>query len=115
LGIPHAHTHAYAWWACSICKRLAPASQAKRGASVGSGLFTSQAPHSRLCADTMCGILAVFGLTGSPVQNRRELLKLSKLLRHRGPDANSAWVNAAGDAWLLHERLVVVDVTDAGR
>lgn len=63
----------------------------------------------------MCGILAAFGLTGTPVQNRRELLKLSKLLRHRGPDANSAYVNDVGDVVICHERLQIVDVSDAGR
>jgi len=63
----------------------------------------------------MCGILAAFGLTGTPEQNRRELLKLSKLLRHRGPDANSAYTSQLGDVGICHERLQIVDVTDAGR
>ncbi|CAD7705317.1 unnamed protein product [Ostreobium quekettii] len=63
----------------------------------------------------MCGILAAFGLTGTPEQNRRELLKLSKLLRHRGPDANFMYASAAGDACICHERLQIVDISDAGR
>lgn len=63
----------------------------------------------------MCGILAAFGLTGSRVENRRELLKLSKLLRHRGPDANSVYVNDVGDVVICHERLQIVDISDNGR
>lgn len=42
-------------------------------------------------------------------------MKLSKLLRHRGPDANSAYTSESGDACICHERLQIVDVSDAGR
>lgn len=63
----------------------------------------------------MCGILAAFGLTGTPEQNRRELLKLSKLLRHRGPDANSMYTSKLGDVCICHERLQIVDISDAGK
>jgi asparagine synthase (glutamine-hydrolysing) len=31
----------------------------------------------------MCGILAALGVTGDAEKNRREILKLSRLLRHR--------------------------------
>jgi len=61
----------------------------------------------------MCGILAAFGLTGDAEKNRRELLRLSKLLRHRGPDANALWTD--GTNWIAHERLTIIDVSDAGR
>jgi asparagine synthetase B (glutamine-hydrolysing) len=61
----------------------------------------------------MCGILAAFGLTGDAEKNRRQLLRLSKLLRHRGPDANALWTD--GTNWIAHERLTIIDVSDAGR
>ena len=63
----------------------------------------------------MCGILAAFGLTGSPEENKQEVLKLTKLLRHRGPDSNSMFANKSGDVFICHERLQIVDVSDAGR
>lgn len=63
----------------------------------------------------MCGILAAFGLTGDAVANRRQLLKLSKLLRHRGPDANSMWNSTDGRNFIGHERLTIIDVSDAGK
>ncbi|KAK9814108.1 hypothetical protein WJX72_000787 [[Myrmecia] bisecta] len=63
----------------------------------------------------MCGILAALGLTGDAEKNRRELLKCSKLLRHRGPDANSIYQSAAGDVFLAFERLSIIDPSDCGR
>jgi len=63
----------------------------------------------------MCGILAVFGITGDAETNRRELLRLSKLLRHRGPDSNSLFVSGDGSVFICHERLTIVDISDAGR
>ncbi|CAG9460254.1 unnamed protein product [Pedinophyceae sp. YPF-701] len=63
----------------------------------------------------MCGILAAYGLTGDPEKNRRLILRLSKLLRHRGPDGNAVYVNAEHGVYLAHERLNIVDVTDHGR
>lgn len=63
----------------------------------------------------MCGILAVFRITGNVEINRRELLRLSRLLRHRGPDSNSVYVSSDGSVFLCHERLSIVDITDSGR
>jgi asparagine synthetase B (glutamine-hydrolysing) len=63
----------------------------------------------------MWGILAALGLERSPEKNRRMLLKQSKLLRHRGPDANSIWQSADGSNALAFERLQIIDVTDGGR
>ena len=34
----------------------------------------------------MCGIIGVYGFTGSEEALRKRLLKASKLIRHRGPD-----------------------------
>ena len=36
--------------------------------------------------ESMCGIIAVFGLADSSIRVRNRLLDLSKRLRHRGPD-----------------------------
>ena len=56
----------------------------------------------------MCGILAVFGIrSGGGVERyRSEVIRLSKAIRHRGPDWNG--VHCFGDCILAHERLAVV-------
>jgi len=54
----------------------------------------------------MCGILALFG--ADPQANselRAELLSLSKLLRHRGPDWNG--ITCFRNCYLAHERLAI--------
>lgn len=53
----------------------------------------------------MCGILAVFGLSESAIGKRKEGLRLSKLLRHRGPDWNG--IHCAKNCLLAHERLAI--------
>lgn len=63
----------------------------------------------------MCGILAALGLEPGPEKNRRMMLRQSKLLRHRGPDANSVWQSADGSNCICFERLQIIDVTDGGR
>lgn len=63
----------------------------------------------------MCGILAALGLTGNTEVNRRRMLRLSKLLRHRGPDGNGIFVDETHNAFLCHERLTIIDTTDAGK
>lgn len=63
----------------------------------------------------MCGILAALGVTGDGEANRREILKMSKLLRHRGPDQNSIYQSPDSKAFLAFERLMIVDPTDTGR
>ena len=64
---------------------------------------------------TMCGILAALGLTGDPETNRRLVLRCSKLLRHRGPDANSIYQSRDGKNFLAFERLQIIDPSDGGR
>ena len=55
----------------------------------------------------MCGILSIFGLLDALSDNRREyILKLSKLLRHRGPDWNGIY--CIKNTVLAHERLTII-------
>lgn len=63
----------------------------------------------------MCGILAALLMQGDAEKNRRDILKLSKLLRHRGPDQNSIYQAPDGRAFIAFERLMIVDPTDTGR
>jgi len=54
----------------------------------------------------MCGILALFGAPGEANGDlRTELLSLSKLLRHRGPDWNG--ITCFKNCYLAHERLAI--------
>jgi len=68
----------------------------------------------------MCGILSVYGLHpgadwATADKDRRKVLQLSKLLRHRGPDQNSIATYPEAGVMMAHERLIVVDPTDKGR
>lgn len=54
-------------------------------------------------------------MQGDAEKNRRDILKLSKLLRHRGPDQNSIYQAPDGRAFIAFERLMIVDPTDTGR
>ncbi|XP_023324027.1 asparagine synthetase [glutamine-hydrolyzing] 2 [Eurytemora carolleeae] len=53
----------------------------------------------------MCGILALFGAENCNGDLRAELLSLSKLLRHRGPDWNG--ITCFRNCYLAHERLAI--------
>ena len=56
----------------------------------------------------MCGIVAIFETKEPIIQMREKALKMSSLIRHRGPD----WSGIYSDdrAILCHERLSIVDV-----
>lgn len=55
----------------------------------------------------MCGIVAVFEAKGDVAQLRPEILKMSKKIRHRGPDWSGIYCGES--AILAHERLSIVD------
>lgn len=56
----------------------------------------------------MCGIFAVFGVQESMEKFRSKAVKLSKKIRHRGPDWSG--VKISGNNVLCHERLSIVGV-----
>eukprot|EP00889_Picochlorum_renovo_P006194 jgi/Picre1/33224/NNA_008549.t1 len=62
----------------------------------------------------MCGILAALGVSGDAEVNRRDILRLSKLLRHRGPDASGVYQSPDGTALIAFERLSIIDPSDYG-
>lgn len=55
----------------------------------------------------MCGIIGAFDLQGRSAELRTQVLKMSKKIRHRGPD----WSGIFSDenAIISHERLAIVD------
>ena len=57
----------------------------------------------------MCGIVAAVSKTGGIFADN--LRRATGSLRHRGPDAQHVWVDAAGRAGLGHARLSIIDLT----
>ncbi len=61
----------------------------------------------------MCGIVGVFDLKSTGVDLRSTILKLSKKVRHRGPDWSGIFY--CEKAILAHERLSIVDPQSGGQ
>src|SRR5439155_1640356 len=61
--------------------------------------------------ELMCGISATFGKTGSLVP----LEQMTLCQKHRGPNARGTFVSPSGLARLGHNRLSIIDLSDAGR
>ena len=61
----------------------------------------------------MCGIVCAFDLQTDANILRSNILKMSKTLRHRGPDWSGIFSNE--NAILAHERLAIVDPTSGGQ
>lgn len=55
----------------------------------------------------MCGIVAVFDIKGNAQDQRADVLKMAKKIRHRGPDWSGIYTG--NKAILAHERLSIVD------
>ena len=55
----------------------------------------------------MCGILVVLGLKEDAMHFRSTALKLSKRIRHRGPDWSGVYIH--DKCIMVHERLAIVD------
>ncbi|MCC8070218.1 MAG: asparagine synthase B [Bacteroidales bacterium] len=61
----------------------------------------------------MCGIIAVFGSEENLAGMRPQVLKMSKTIRHRGPDWSG--IHCSPRAILAHERLSIVDPESGGQ
>ncbi len=55
----------------------------------------------------MCGIVGIFDIAGGSQRLREKALKMSKRIRHRGPDWSG--IHCGRTAILAHERLSIVD------
>jgi asparagine synthase (glutamine-hydrolysing) len=64
----------------------------------------------------MCGIGGIVSLTGDPVPRLNAWLAvLSRMVAHRGPDGDGAWITASHCAGLAHRRLAIIDLSDAAQ
>jgi len=61
----------------------------------------------------MCGIVGVFDLKIKPEEIRPQVLKMSRSLRHRGPDWSGIYCGEK--ALIAHERLSIVDPESGGQ
>lgn len=61
----------------------------------------------------MCGIVGVFNLKCPVQEMRRQVLDMSKRIRHRGPDWSGIYVSEK--AIMAHERLSIVDPQSGGQ
>jgi len=59
----------------------------------------------------MCGIVGTVCIDSSIEAKSQSL----ETLKHRGPDAEGQWSSVAKQVWLGHQRLAIVDLSDAGR
>lgn len=62
----------------------------------------------------MCGIGGVYLAPGHDLDRRGCLDNMLRIQRHRGPDAEGIWVSKDGRLGLCHNRLAIVDLTEAG-
>ena len=61
----------------------------------------------------MCGIVCAFDLKSDPQELRPQVLKMSKKVRHRGPDWSGIYCGEK--AIIAHERLSIVDPESGGQ
>lgn len=61
----------------------------------------------------MCGITAIFNIHSGAASLRQQALKMSKRIRHRGPDWSGIYQGRT--AILAHERLSIVDPASGGQ
>lgn len=61
----------------------------------------------------MCGIAGIISEIGE--HHGSELALMLDALRHRGPDDHGQWVSDDRRVWLGHQRLSIIDLSEAGR
>jgi len=61
----------------------------------------------------MCGIAGILDRS-TPQNMTKNLLRMSDTLTHRGPDANGIWVSSEKYLGLAHQRLSILDPSEAG-
>ncbi len=58
----------------------------------------------------MCGINGIYNLSNNIIDIKQNLLKMNKLLKHRGPDGDNIWIK--NNIGFGHVRLSIIDLTD---
>lgn len=63
----------------------------------------------------MCGICGIYNFTNKKINIRDKLIKMNKLLEHRGPDGNGIWINTTENIGLSHTRLSIIDLNNRSK
>jgi asparagine synthase (glutamine-hydrolysing) len=64
----------------------------------------------------MCGIAGITSTDGKPIPRLdSSLAVLDRLVAHRGPDGNGAWISPTRSVGLAHRRLAIIDLSDAAQ
>src|SRR5262249_5531039 len=71
----------------------------------------SSCPLKDITKVSMCGIAGIFGNNWSP----NELGAMVRCQAHRGPDGDGIYIDADQRAGLGHNRLSIIDLSEAGR
>jgi len=58
----------------------------------------------------MCGIAGFVGLGGDA-----DLVRMSQVLAHRGPDAEGCWSDPIRSVYFAHRRLSIIDLSDGAQ
>ena len=61
----------------------------------------------------MCGFVGAFEVTQDLASMRKQVLKMAKKVRHRGPDWSGIYCE--GKTIMAHERLSIVDIASGGQ
>jgi len=63
----------------------------------------------------MCGIVGFVSVRNQPVlAAENQLRRMSKQIRHRGPDGDGIWIGDNSIAGFAHRRLAIIDLTPSG-
>jgi asparagine synthase (glutamine-hydrolysing) len=62
----------------------------------------------------MCGLAGVLASRSATDLSDATLRSMGAALQHRGPDGGASWSDAAAGVGLVHRRLAIIDLSDAG-
>ena len=63
----------------------------------------------------MCGINGIISIDGRPIENGSfEVGMMNETLRHRGPDAQGAWIHPSNKVCFGQTRLSIIDLSESG-
>src|SRR5262245_61442861 len=71
----------------------------------------------RVAEPEMCGIAGILNLSGRASEHdlKDRVIRMTRRMEHRGPDADGHWRDERNRCHLGHRRLSILDLSDAGR
>ena len=62
----------------------------------------------------MCGLAGFFGASSSVEEMTTQIVRMTDVIQHRGPDAAGKWIDVDSTVAFGHRRLAIVELSDAG-